>query len=132
MDRRASCRAVNSDLGSRDPLLAAHVSFEALAARRSTEAAVVVLEPGTAAAVGESPAARIDPAIGDRPSGSLDGRYAVEPVPEGSRVTLNPRPEVRGIGRIMEPIITFMGRRLNREHLSALRRELESQSITSS
>lgn len=54
-----------------------------------------------------------------------NGRYLVEPAPEGSRVTLNPRPEVRGIGRIMEPLITFMGRRLNEEHLEALRRELE-------
>jgi hypothetical protein len=43
----------------------------------------------------------------------------------GSRVTLNPRPEVRGIGRIMEPLIAFMGRRLNQEHLDALRKELE-------
>jgi uncharacterized protein YndB with AHSA1/START domain len=54
-----------------------------------------------------------------------NGRYLVEPAPEGSRVTLNPRPEVRGIGRIMEPLIAFMGRRLNREHLEALRKELE-------
>ncbi|HEV8697497.1 MAG TPA: SRPBCC family protein [Candidatus Limnocylindrales bacterium] len=54
-----------------------------------------------------------------------NGRYLVEPTPEGSKVTLNPRPEVRGIGRIMEPLITFMGRRLNEEHLVALRRELE-------
>jgi hypothetical protein len=49
------------------------------------------------------------------------GRYLVEPAPEGSRVTLNPRPEVWGIGRIMEALITFMGRRLNHEHLEALR-----------
>jgi hypothetical protein len=49
----------------------------------------------------------------------------VEPAPEGSRVTLNPRPQDRGIGRIMEPLITFMGRRLNNEHLEALRKELE-------
>ena len=54
-----------------------------------------------------------------------NGRYLVEPAPEGSRVTLNPRPEVRGIGRIMEPVIAFMGRRLNREHLEALRRVFE-------
>jgi uncharacterized protein YndB with AHSA1/START domain len=53
------------------------------------------------------------------------GRYLVEPAADGSRVTLNPRPEVRGIGRIMEPLITYMGRRLNREHLEDLRRELE-------
>jgi hypothetical protein len=54
-----------------------------------------------------------------------NGRYLVEPAPEGSRVTLNPRPEVRGVGRIMEPLITFMGRRLNQEHLEALRQVLE-------
>jgi hypothetical protein len=54
-----------------------------------------------------------------------NGRYLVEPAPEGSRVTLNPRPEVRGIGRIMAPMITFMGRRLNEEHLEALRKQLE-------
>jgi hypothetical protein len=54
-----------------------------------------------------------------------NGRYLVEPAPEGSRVTLNPRPEVRGIGRIMEPLIAFMGRRLNEEHLEMLRGELE-------
>jgi len=54
-----------------------------------------------------------------------DGRYLVEPAPEGSRVTLNPHPQVRGIGRVMEPLIAFMGRRLNKEHLEALRRELE-------
>jgi uncharacterized protein YndB with AHSA1/START domain len=55
-----------------------------------------------------------------------NGRYLVESAPEGSRVTLNPRPEVRGIGRIMESLITFMGRRLNEEHLEALRRQLEN------
>jgi uncharacterized protein YndB with AHSA1/START domain len=54
-----------------------------------------------------------------------DGRYLVEPAPEGSLVTLNPRPELRGIGRLMSPMITFMGRRLNQEHLEALKRELE-------
>jgi carbon monoxide dehydrogenase subunit G len=54
-----------------------------------------------------------------------NGRYLVEPAPEGSRVTLNPRPEVRGIGRIMEPLIAVMGRRLNQEHPEALRKALE-------
>jgi len=54
-----------------------------------------------------------------------NGRYLVEPAPEGSRVTLNPQPEVRGIGRILEPLIKVMGRRLNDEHMEALRRQLE-------
>ena len=53
------------------------------------------------------------------------GRYLVEPAPEGSRVTLNPHPQVRGMGRLMAPLIAFMGRRLNKEHLEALRKELE-------
>ena len=54
-----------------------------------------------------------------------DGRYLVEPAPEGSRVTLNPRPQVRGLGRVMEPLISFMGKRLNEEHLRDLRKQLE-------
>ncbi|MFL5684971.1 MAG: SRPBCC family protein [Chloroflexota bacterium] len=54
------------------------------------------------------------------------GRYLVEPAPEGSRVTLNPHPEVRGVGRLMAPLITFMGRRLNREHLEMLREVLDA------
>jgi hypothetical protein len=54
-----------------------------------------------------------------------NGRYFVERAPEGSRVTLNPRPELRGIGRIMEPLIAFMGRRLNREPLETLRQAVE-------
>ncbi|MGH2488527.1 MAG: SRPBCC family protein [Candidatus Limnocylindria bacterium] len=53
------------------------------------------------------------------------GRYLVEPVADGTRVTLNPHPEVRGIGRIMGPLIAFMGRRLNRDHLEALRQVVE-------
>ncbi len=39
--------------------------IDALAARRSTEAAVVVLEPRTAVSVSKSPAAQTDPAIED-------------------------------------------------------------------
>lgn len=53
------------------------------------------------------------------------GRYLVEAAPQGSRVTLNPQPEVRGLGQIMAPFIGLMVRRLNRQHLDALRRELE-------
>jgi uncharacterized protein YndB with AHSA1/START domain len=54
-----------------------------------------------------------------------NGRYLVEPAPEGSRVTLNPRPESRGVGRIMAPLMTFMIRRINEEHLRDLRKQLE-------
>jgi uncharacterized protein YndB with AHSA1/START domain len=53
------------------------------------------------------------------------GRYVVEPAPGGTRVTLNPRPEARGVGRIMAPLLAVMIKRLNRQHLDALRRLLE-------
>jgi uncharacterized protein YndB with AHSA1/START domain len=56
-----------------------------------------------------------------RPSGS----YMVEPAGDGSRVTLNPHPEARGVGRLLQPLIAMMVRRLNRGHLETLRRELE-------
>ena len=54
------------------------------------------------------------------------GRYLVEPAGDGTRVTLNPHPEARGIGRIMAPLLAVMIRRLNRQHLDDLRKVLES------
>lgn len=59
------------------------------------------------------------------------GRYFVEPAPGGSRVTLNPHPEARGIGRLMAPLIALMIRRLNRQHLEALRHALEHGEVES-
>ena len=53
------------------------------------------------------------------------GRYLVEPTQGGARVTLNPHPEVRGIGRILAPLMALIIQRLNQQHLVALRRELE-------
>jgi hypothetical protein len=53
------------------------------------------------------------------------GRYVVEPAPNGTRVALNPHPEARGLGRIMAPLIALMIKRLNRQHLDALRLVLE-------
>lgn len=53
------------------------------------------------------------------------GRYLIEAVAEGARVTLNPHPEARGIGRTLAPMITVMIRRLNKKHVDGLRRELE-------
>lgn len=53
------------------------------------------------------------------------GRYLVEPAPEGARVTLNPHPEARGFGKLMAPLMGLMIRRLNHEHLDALRRAVE-------
>jgi carbon monoxide dehydrogenase subunit G len=53
------------------------------------------------------------------------GRYLVEPAAGGTRVTLNPHPETRGVGRILAPLIELMIRRLNRQHIDALRQALE-------
>lgn len=53
------------------------------------------------------------------------GEYRVEPAPEGTRVTLNPHPEVRGLGKVLSPLMAGMVRRLNRQHLDGLRRSLE-------
>jgi ribosome-associated toxin RatA of RatAB toxin-antitoxin module len=53
------------------------------------------------------------------------GRYLIEPAPEGSRVTLNPHPETRGVGRLMAPLMGLMIKRLNGQHLETLRRAVE-------
>jgi ribosome-associated toxin RatA of RatAB toxin-antitoxin module len=53
------------------------------------------------------------------------GRYVVEPDAQGTRVTLNPYPEARGVGRLISPLLSLMIKRLNRQHLEALRKELE-------
>jgi uncharacterized protein YndB with AHSA1/START domain len=53
------------------------------------------------------------------------GRYLVEAAAGGSKVTLNPHPEARGIGQMMSPLMGLMIKRLNRQHIEALRRELE-------
>jgi uncharacterized protein YndB with AHSA1/START domain len=54
------------------------------------------------------------------------GTYLVEPAPEGCRVTLNPHPDMRGLGKIMAGLAGPMIRRLQRQHLEALTRELEA------
>lgn len=53
------------------------------------------------------------------------GRYVIEPAAEGSRVTLNPHPEARGLGKVMAPLMGVMIKRLNRQHLEDLRTALE-------
>jgi uncharacterized protein YndB with AHSA1/START domain len=50
-----------------------------------------------------------------------NGRYLVEPEGTGSRITLNPHPETRGPGSILAPLLAMMIRRLNRQHIAALR-----------
>jgi hypothetical protein len=54
------------------------------------------------------------------------GLYLVEAAADGTRVTLNPHPEAKGLGRILAPLLAVMIRRLNRQHLDALRQVLES------
>jgi uncharacterized protein YndB with AHSA1/START domain len=49
-----------------------------------------------------------------------NGRYLVEPAPGGSRVTLNPHPQTRGLGSLLAPLLATMIRRLNRQHLAGL------------
>ncbi|SRR6266480_2458000 len=53
------------------------------------------------------------------------GRYFVEPAQDGTRVTLNPHPDVRGIGRILAPLLALIVKRLNQQHLAALGQQLE-------
>lgn len=55
------------------------------------------------------------------------GRYLVEPVPEGTRITLNPHPEARGVGRILAPLLGLVIKRLNRQHLVELGRIFEQR-----
>jgi uncharacterized protein YndB with AHSA1/START domain len=54
------------------------------------------------------------------------GRYLVEPAPDGAMVTLNPHPEARGFGTVMAPLMGWMIKRLNQQHLEALRRAVET------
>jgi len=56
-----------------------------------------------------------------------NGGYRVEAVPEGTLVTLNPHPETRGFGSLMAPLMSMMIKGLNRQHLEALRKELEGK-----
>lgn len=53
------------------------------------------------------------------------GRYLIEPAPGGARVTLNPHPQARGIGKLMAPLMSIMIKRLNQQHLEALRNAVE-------
>lgn len=52
--------------------------------------------------------------------------FHFEPVPEGTRVTCIGRPQLRGFFRLMQPMMTIMGRRLNAEYLGNLKRFVES------
>jgi uncharacterized membrane protein len=57
-----------------------------------------------------------------RPKGS----FLFEPAAGGTRLTLLPRPEFRGLFRLLEPLMAGYVRKQNEEHLSNLKRLLEA------
>ena len=55
------------------------------------------------------------------------GSFLFEPVPDGTKLTLLPRPEFRGFFKLLEPMMAGYVRKQNEEHLTNLKRLLESQ-----
>jgi len=55
-----------------------------------------------------------------------NGSFRFETVPGGTKVTLLPRPEFRGIFKLLEPLMAGYVRKQNQEHLSKLKRILEA------
>jgi uncharacterized protein YndB with AHSA1/START domain len=53
--------------------------------------------------------------------------FQFEAVPEGTRVTCIGRPQLRGLFRLLQPMMKRMGGRLNEEYLGNLKRLTESQ-----
>ena len=53
--------------------------------------------------------------------------FHFESVPEGTRVTCIGRPQLRGLFRLLQPMMERMGKRLNEEYLGNLKRLAESQ-----
>lgn len=107
-----------------DNLLPQRVAaFGPPAARRLSASGVgfparrLVLLPGTGTSVPKGqrlPGAPDHQRRHPHPAGMLS---AAMPAPEGARVTLNPHPEARGVGKIMAPLIGIMIKRLNQRHL---------------
>ena len=54
------------------------------------------------------------------------GSFLLEPVAGGTKLTLLPRPEFRGLFRLLEPMMAGYVRKQNEEHLSNLKRLLET------
>jgi len=63
-----------------------------------------------------------EPAGPAKPNGS----FRFEPVAGGTKITLLPRPEFRGFFKLLEPMMAGYVRKQNREHLSKLKRLLET------
>jgi uncharacterized membrane protein len=55
-----------------------------------------------------------------------DGSFLFEAVPGGTKITLLPRPEFRGVFKLLEPMMAGYIRKQNQEHLSKLKRILET------
>jgi len=56
--------------------------------------------------------------------------YLVEPVGTGTRVTLFASPKVRGMGRLMAPMIGLLGPRLTVRYLDNLKRLINSAEVS--
>ena len=54
------------------------------------------------------------------------GSFLFESVVSGTKLTLLPRPEFRGLFRLLEPLMAGYIRKQNEEHLSTLKRLLEA------
>ena len=54
------------------------------------------------------------------------GSFLFEPVPGGTKLTLLPSPEFRGLFKLLEPMMAGYIRKQNEEHLGNLKRLLES------
>ena len=63
-----------------------------------------------------------EPAGPAKPNGSM----LFEPVPGGTKVTLLPRPEFRGLFKLLEPMMAGYVRKQNQDHLQKLKSILET------
>jgi uncharacterized membrane protein len=54
------------------------------------------------------------------------GSFLFETVPGGTKLTLSPRPEFRGLFKLLEPMMAGYIRKQNEEHLDNLKRLLET------
>src|SRR4030095_4739997 len=63
-----------------------------------------------------------EPAGPAKPNGS----FRFESVPDGTKITLLPRPEFRGFFKLLEPMMASYVRKQNQDHLVKLKRLLET------
>ncbi|MFN8514361.1 MAG: SRPBCC family protein [Thermomicrobiales bacterium] len=58
--------------------------------------------------------------------------YLVEPTGAGTRLTLFASPRVRGVGRLMAPVIELIGPRLTARYLANLKRLIDGADVSGS